>query len=59
MCADYFVTLNCKPINYRLMQHIQGEERKQLQIFCLEQMVAPDSFVRVIDFFVDSIDLAS
>ena len=41
------------------MQHIQGEERNQLQIFCLEQMVAPDSFVRVIDFFVDSIDLAS
>lgn len=41
------------------MQHIQGEERNQLQIFCLEQMVAPESFVRVIDFFVDSIDLAS
>ena len=41
------------------MQHIQGEERNQLQIFCLEQMVASDSFVRVIDFFVDSIDLAS
>jgi transposase len=41
------------------MQHVQGEERNQLQIFCLEQMVASDSFVRVIDFFVDSIDLAS
>jgi len=41
------------------MQHIQGEGRNQLQIFCLEQMVASDSFVRVIDFFVDSIDLAS
>lgn len=41
------------------MQHVQGEERNQLQIFCLEQMVAPDSFVRAIDFFVDSIDLAS
>jgi len=41
------------------MQHVQGEERNQLQIFCLEQMVASDSFVRVIDLFVDSIDLAS
>jgi transposase len=41
------------------MQHVKGEERNQLQIFCLEQMVASDSFVRVIDFFVDSIDLAS
>jgi len=41
------------------MQHVQGEERNQLQIFCLEQMVALDSFVRVIDFFVDSIDLES
>jgi len=41
------------------MQHIQGEERNQLQIFCLEQMIAPDSFVRAIDFFVDAIDLAS
>jgi transposase len=41
------------------MQHIQGEERNQLQMFCLEQMVEADSFVRVIDFFVDSIDLQS
>ena len=41
------------------MQHIQGEERNQLQLFCLEQMVEADSFVRVIDYFVDSIDLAS
>lgn len=41
------------------MQHIQGEERNQLQMFCLEQMVEADSFVRAIDFFVDSIDLAS
>ncbi len=41
------------------MQHIHGEERNQLQMFCLEQMVEADSFVRVIDFFVDSIDLES
>ena len=41
------------------MQHIQGEERNQLQMLCLEQLVETNSFVRVIDFFVDSIDLAS
>ena len=41
------------------MQHIHGEERNQLQILCLEQMIEKDSFVRVIDFFVDSIDLES
>lgn len=41
------------------MQHIQGEERNQLQMLCLEQMVETNSFVRVIDFFVDSIDLTS
>ncbi|MBB3188155.1 IS1182 family transposase [Microbacter margulisiae] len=41
------------------MQHIQGEERNQLQMFCLEQMVEADSFVRVIDYFVDTIDLES
>jgi len=40
------------------MQHIQGEERNQLQMLCLEQSVEKDSFVRVIDFFVDTIDLA-
>lgn len=41
------------------MQHIQGEERNQLKMICLDQMVTSDSFVRIIDFFVDSIDLAS
>ena len=41
------------------MQHIQGEERNQLKMYCLEQIIAPDSFVRAIDFFVDAIDLAS
>ena len=38
------------------MQHIQGEERNQLKMYCLEQIIAPDSFVRAIDFFVDAID---
>ena len=41
------------------MQHIQGEERNQLKIYYLEQMIAPNSFVRAIDFFADAIDLAS
>ena len=41
------------------MQHIKSESRNQMQIFCLEQSIAPDSFVRVIDFFVDTIDLKS
>lgn len=41
------------------MQHIKSESRNQMQIFCLEQSIAPDSFVRVIDFFVDAIDLKS
>ncbi|MBK6348279.1 MAG: IS1182 family transposase [Bacteroidales bacterium] len=41
------------------MHHIQGQARNQFQLVCLEQMVAPDSFVRVIDVFVDAIDLKS
>jgi transposase len=30
-----------------------------MQIYCLDQLVAPESFVRIIDYFVDSIDLKS
>jgi transposase len=41
------------------MPHKQGEERNQMLIFSLESSVAPDSFVRVVDAFVDSIDLKS
>ena len=41
------------------MHHIKSESREQIQFFCLEQFVAPDSFVRVIDYFVDKIDLKS
>ena len=41
------------------MRHIKSEPRNQMQIFCLEQCVASESFVRVIDFFVDTIDLKS
>ncbi len=37
------------------MHHIKGQQRNQFQIFCLEQEVAKDSFVRLIDLFVDAI----
>lgn len=41
------------------MHHIKGQARNQFQLLCLEQMVSPDSFVRVIDVFVDAIDMLS
>jgi transposase len=41
------------------MQHKQGEERSQMLMFSLESSIASDSFVRVVDVFVDSIDLKS
>jgi len=41
------------------VQHIQGEDRNQVSIFSLESATAPDAFVRVIDAFVDAINLKS
>lgn len=41
------------------MHHVKSESRNQMQIYCLDQLVAPNSFVRIIDFFVDTIDLKS
>jgi transposase len=41
------------------MLHKQGEERNQMFLFSLESAIAADSFVRVVDVFVDSIDLKS
>ena len=41
------------------MHHNQGENRNQLFMFSYEQVVAPDAFVRVIDAFVDILDLKS
>lgn len=41
------------------MHYIKGQARNQFQLLCLEQMVSPDSFVRVIDVFVDAIDMLS
>ena len=41
------------------MQHIQGEDRNQMFMISLESTISPDAFVRVIDAFVDAIDLKS
>ena len=41
------------------MPHNQGENRNQLFMFSYEQVVAPDAFVRVIDAYVDMLDLKS
>ena len=41
------------------MQHKQGENRNQLFMFCLESSIPANSFVRVVDAFVDAIDLKS
>lgn len=41
------------------MQHKQGEERNQMFMFSLESAIATDSFVRVVDAFVDAIDMKS
>ena len=39
------------------MDHKQGTDRNQLTMFCLESSIAADAFVRVVDAFVDVIDL--
>ena len=41
------------------MQHKQGESREQMMMFSLESSISPDSFVRVVDAFVDTINLKS
>lgn len=35
------------------MNYIVGENRNQIQMIALEQLVAPDSWARVIDLFLD------
>jgi len=42
------------------MKYIQGQDRSQITLFpdCIEEYVAEDNPVRVIDAFVDSLDLA-
>jgi len=39
------------------MQHIQGQNRNQIKIICLDQIVEKESLVRIIDAFVDMLDL--
>jgi transposase len=39
------------------MEHIQGQSRNQLRVFSLEQMVEKEGMVRIIDAFVDMLDL--
>lgn len=39
------------------MNHIQGFNRNQIKMISLEQMVEPESMVRIIDAFVDMLDL--
>ena len=39
------------------MDHIQGIDRNQISIFVLEEMVARDSWARIIDVFVDALPL--
>lgn len=41
------------------MQHKQGENRDQMYMLSLESSIAADSFVRVVDAFVEAIDLKS
>ena len=41
------------------MQDIHGEDRNQVFMFSLESSIPSDSFVRVVDAFVDTIDLKS
>ena len=43
----------------RVMVHQQGEDRNQMFMFSLEGAIAQDAFVRVVDAFVDAIDLGS
>lgn len=40
------------------MHYIEGSNRSQMQFISLEDMIAPDNPVRILDAFVDKIDLA-
>jgi len=41
------------------MDHKQGSDRNQIVMFSLESAIPKDSFVRVVDAFVDAINLKS
>ena len=40
------------------MEYIKGTDRQQIQLLSLEQMVDQHSFARIIDAFVDALDLS-
>jgi hypothetical protein len=39
------------------MEYVEGKPRDQISMMSLEQWVAPDAFARIIDAFVNAIDL--
>ena len=39
------------------MRKVQGHSRDSIQFFCLDEMIPHDSFFRVVDAFIDTIDL--
>ena len=41
------------------MKFIQGKNRNQVEFFCLEEAIEDDNDVRLIDLFVESIDIAA
>ena len=41
------------------MDYMQGIERNQIIMFCLDSAISGDAFVRVVDAFVDATDLRS
>lgn len=40
------------------MKYIIGKNRNQIGLFCLEEQIADDNEVRLIELFVDSLSLA-
>jgi transposase len=43
----------------QIMDHKQGSDRNQMFMFSLDSAISSDSFVRVVDAFVDTLDLKS
>ena len=41
------------------MDHVKGSDRNQMFMFSLDSAISSDSFVRVVDAFVDTLDLKS
>lgn len=39
------------------MHYVKGTNRYQVEFMCLDQMVEPESIARIIDAFVNSLDM--